>query len=486
MAWVRDRRLRRWSFLIGLGLGAIVVLWSAPTALAAHRHRPCTPHSADTDHDHLPDCWEARNGLVVGRHDQRTDEDHDGMLAVEEYAIDVATTQDRGIFHPYRANRNSTAGNRYDDGEIDPDGDGFSNLEEVVFGTDPMDATSVPAVSGPSCVTVPTTVASDGSMNVTRRLQAVIDVVPDGGCLDLSPDARFRSDGMLRIAFRNNLTINGNGALIFTNVPGRVFNKGTPASRRKNLGIQGGTNITVDDLRIRGPNDRPRYNELYEFEAGVALAGVNGAVLSNLTISHVYGDFISFSQTGDQPTQNVLVTGGTFSIAGRQGLAFSESSNDITVENSSFYGMGRSGVDIELVADEKVLTNVTIQNNTWSHFRFFWVSAKWGTSTGIHFIDNSLVGETMQAKLGSPDWYPNRNSDFSFVGNTSDTTLISPAPLFAFHNTDSVTVEQNVQSFGGHGSRIGVGVVNGCGYTVSDNQFVDANVDLYWANGTPC
>jgi hypothetical protein len=469
---------------VGLAIAALLVIGAAPAGARQHHH-PCTVRSADTDHDRLPDCWERHNGLDVGRHDQNTDADHDGLLAKEEYAIDVATTSDRGIFFPYRANKFSSAGDRHDDGSIDPDGDGYSNLQEVVFRSDPMDVTSIPVLPVGACATVPGTVASDGSMNVTLRLQAVFDTVPDGGCLDLSPDARFRSNGTLIINSRNNLTINGNGALIFTNVTGPVFHKGNPTSERPHMGILGGSNITLDGLRIRGPNPIPRYNGLYEFEAGVIVSGVDGAVLSNLTISHVYGDFITFSQQGESPAQNVLVTGGHFHVAGRQGLAFSKSSSNITVQDTTFDGMGRSGIDIELISVDNVVSNVTIQNDTWSNFNFFWVSAKGGESNGVHLLDNQLVGETMQARLGSPDWYGHLNTDFSFVGNTSDTAVGGAAPLFSFKNTDNVSVQDNYQEFM-KGSGIGVGVTNGCGYTVTGNQFINGQVDLWFASGVPC
>jgi hypothetical protein len=471
--------------LIGLALSALLLTGAAPAAASPHHHHPCSVRSPDTDHDHLPDCWEHHNGLVVGRHDQNTDKDGDGLLAKEEFAIDVATTGDRGIFFPYRADKFSSAGDRYNDGDIDPDGDGYTNLQEVVFRSDPMNAASTPVLPVGTCATVPSTVASNGSMNVTLRLQAVIDTVPDGSCLDLSPDARFRSDGTLSIDSRNNFTINGNGALLFSNVPGHIFRKGTPASKRLHLGIIGGSNITVDGLRIRGPNPVARYNGLYEFEAGVVVSGVVGEVLSNLTISHVYGDFITFSQHDGIPAQNVLVTGGHFSIAGRQGLAFSQSASNITVEDSTFDGMGRSGTDIELISLDNVVSNVTIQNNTWSNFHLFWVSATGGTSNGVHYLGNQLTGETMQAKLGSQDWVGHQNTDFTFVGNSSDTPVGGSAPLFNFKNTDNVAIQDNYQTFM-KGSGIGVAVTNGCGYTVDGNQFVNGQVDLLFVDGVPC
>ena len=203
-----------------LVLGMVLATLGPPAASAAVL---CRPNSRNSDHDLIPDCWERRNGLVVGRRDHLSDKDRDGLLAIQEFRLDAATG---GIFGPYRAD---VANSDHDggfvkfsweyptlDGWEDFDGDGFVNTAERVWRTDAASALSFPTLPAAGCVMVPGSVAHDGSKNVTLLLQAVLDTVPDGGCLRLRPDARYRHNGTLKIRGRNDLMVDGNGAVLFT------------------------------------------------------------------------------------------------------------------------------------------------------------------------------------------------------------------------------------------------------------------------------
>jgi len=101
----------------------------------------CTASSADTDRDGLPDCWEARNGLVVGVRDGSTDKDRDGLKANLEFKLDARTTAD-GLFAPYAANLDDTDGDGVEDGDEDLDGDGLTNEDETESGTSALLADS--------------------------------------------------------------------------------------------------------------------------------------------------------------------------------------------------------------------------------------------------------------------------------------------------------------------------------------------------------
>jgi hypothetical protein len=82
----------------------VVVAALGPAASAT---TGCHATSTNSDGDPIPDCWERRNGLVIGQRDHLSDKDRDGLLAIQEFRLDAATG---GIFGPYRANVGNSDG----------------------------------------------------------------------------------------------------------------------------------------------------------------------------------------------------------------------------------------------------------------------------------------------------------------------------------------------------------------------------------------
>src|ERR1700730_15470159 len=72
--------------------------------------------------------------------------------------------------------------------------------------------------SGPPAVgldrSVPASIPSDCSRDVTPNLLAWIGSVPDGSVLQFARNGCYRIDGTLRIEGRDNLTFGGNGAKV--------------------------------------------------------------------------------------------------------------------------------------------------------------------------------------------------------------------------------------------------------------------------------
>ena len=133
------------SAILVLGM---ILATLGPAASAAVR---CRPNSRNSDHDLIPDCWERRNGLVVGRRDHLSDKDRDGLLAIQEFRLDAASG---GIFGPYRANVGNSDGDGGFEkfGWVDPtldgwedfDRDGFINTAERAWRTNAASARSRP------------------------------------------------------------------------------------------------------------------------------------------------------------------------------------------------------------------------------------------------------------------------------------------------------------------------------------------------------
>ena len=451
----------------------------------------CRPSSPNTDHDGIPDCWEARNGLRVGRQDQRSDKDRDSLTARQEYLIDRWSVQDGSIFRPFQADERYSDGREdFTDGYEDLDGDGFFNAAEFTWGTHPLRATSFPLLPAGGCIPVPDRVPSDGSVSVTRELRTVIDTVPNGRCLSFPAGANYRSNGELVIDRKENFTLQGNGARLFTDVPGQISTDGADRSERQHLLIAGGSNITVEDLTIDGPNTGNRFVLTYEIEIGVRVSGVQGATLRNLRIKQVYGDFVQIGDWGagsgnPQPSRNVLVTGGDFDRAGRGGVDLSNSSEHVVIDGNSFNKMRLSGIGMEILPGKHV-SDLTVSNNTWSNLNLFWVgSHARGPATNIAFIGNQLIGETMQVKALTNEASGVRNANWTFDSNVSDSPVHGAEKIFYLNNLDGITVTGNTQPFIDGAQGIIFEIDDVCGINLGTNTFENMQ-GLYWPAPPVC
>ena len=454
----------------------VAVGMASPDIREASAGNGCTPRSRDSDHDRIPDCWERRNGLRVGSKDGHTDKDRDSLTARQEYLIDLWSTDD-SLFLPYRADDPySIRPKDFVDGYEDLDGDGFFNAAEFTWGTDPLDGTSLPLLPAAGCITVPDRVPSDGSTNVTRQLQTVIDTVPDGRCLELAAGARYRSNGRLKIYERHDFTVFGNGASLFTNKAGQVvYTDDADHSHRQHLWIAGGSNITVEDLLINGPNEKGTYVAVLEFEAGVKVSGTQGAVLRDLRIKETHGDFVQVSDwdttSGPVPARDVLITGGNFDRAGRVAVDLSEGGEDIVIDGNSFDGTARSGITLEMLPN-KHINGLVVSNNTFSDIGFFWAGASGrGTATDVSFIGNQLIGETIRTKVGTERGSGLRHTNWTFDSNVSDTYLRGNTPIFDLRSVDGFVVVGNVQAFYPGNDGIVFEIEDVCDVTVGENSF---------------
>ncbi len=111
-----------------------------PTALPLKVDAGCYEH-ADLDQDGMLDVWEVANGLVVGVDDSGLDPDSDGFTNLQEFQNNT---------DPQSSDEDSDADGMVDSWEVangldpnlddsadDPDHDGLTNLQEYIVGTDP-------------------------------------------------------------------------------------------------------------------------------------------------------------------------------------------------------------------------------------------------------------------------------------------------------------------------------------------------------------
>jgi hypothetical protein len=193
-------------------------------------------------------------------------------------------------------------------------------------------STSPPVPSGPIAAdagtsqptgrvhSVPASVASDCSADVTPALSKWISSVPDNSTLTLGKSACYQVDGSLAITNRRNLLLEGNGATL------KATTRGTRT--RIHFGIDNSENIIVRNLIVNGANlragaTRPAYQEELEAQHGFNLGGVRHVLLDGVQASDVYGDFVYISSSGQgptrgQPSDHVAVVRSRFTRSGRQ------------------------------------------------------------------------------------------------------------------------------------------------------------------------
>src|SRR5207244_8666995 len=97
-----------------------------------------------------------------------------------------------------------------------------------------------------STVSVPATIDSTGSTDVTNQLNSFFASVPDGSTISFPRQARYRVDGTLLVQDRNNLTFEGNGAT--------TLSRNHAAGSRPMWLLRGGSNLVLQNLSIVGAN----------------------------------------------------------------------------------------------------------------------------------------------------------------------------------------------------------------------------------------
>jgi hypothetical protein len=184
-----------------------------------------------------------------------------------------------------------------------------------------VSGTAEPAAAATS-VNVPGSIDATGGRDVTADLGQFFASVPPGSTVEFPDRGKFRIDGVLRLSGLHDITVDGNGSVLFaptdgSNVapPGRGFRAHWPRLR-EHVEFDKADTLTVRDLDIQGPNSAGRYEVAFEGQAGFAISSSSQVVLEQVSVSDTYGD-------------GVYVAGG---------------SSDVSIRDSNFAKIGRQGV----------------------------------------------------------------------------------------------------------------------------------------------
>lgn len=341
---------------------------------------------------------------------------------------------------------------RVEQGHVVGIGAGETRLVARVFHLVDTVPVRVSAPAGPRVVDVPASIDATGERDVTMELNAFFASVLDTSTIRFPANARYRVEGTLLFKDRRALTFEGNGATIFAETDGKaVLPQREIAHRwprkRTHFMFLGGADIILRGVHIIGANPHAGIGDsafVVELEAqhGVEFAGVDGGELDSVSITDVYGDFVYFGPYNGRRASGIRVHRSHFERNGRQGIAFT-GADDILVENNYMADVRRAHFDLEPNFARDTLRRLVIRNNVFGRGRLLFLAS--GGAAGyiedVRVENNRLTGKPLNIQVRPPQ--ESRRRHFVVVGNTSDASFGSSAPMMQFNNVDGLIVRNN-------------------------------------------
>jgi hypothetical protein len=322
--------------------------------------------------------------------------------------------------------------------------------------------------------TPPASIDSTGNRDVTDELQAFLRTVPHHAIVSFPSGAKYRIEGTLEVASRNDLVVNGNGALFFATTP---FREGDNPRIRSQWQFKDISNLTVENMTIRGahPNggqDGDAYVEQYEAQHGINILGGERIEVRNVSISDVYGDFI---YVGGSPFKvlglptNVWIHDNVMRRNGRQGVAVTAAFN-VVIENNDIADTRRATFDLEPGTPSGSVRNVWIRGNKVGPGRLLFVAGHgYGQVSDIYIQNNRLVGHPLSIDMAAPENV--RRQNIVVTGNVSDSAIGNGrGAMLRFVGYDYLTVRNNRQPAQKGRGMYMVGTQRSCKADVADND----------------
>jgi hypothetical protein len=341
----------------------------------------------------------------------------------------------------------------------------------------------------PGIYTVPSSIKANCSVAVDDKINAWLQTVPDNSTIVFGAGRCYGQAGTITLAGRIGLTIDGRGAEFRALTPGD--------SHRANWRFAGGSNLTVENLGVRGSDAQGAYDPSVEWQHGFSVDGVQGMTLTNVQARETWGDGIDLGNSANTPTcgddassaRNVVIDGATLERNGRQGLAVVDA-EQVMLRNSAIGPVAWWSVDLETDDDCELARHVTIDHNTFGANRYGVLgSVGFGGAPQVGDVTFTNNVQTVATGLPGECWAPvwvlspdGRYRDgYTFAGNT----LLARRNGFEFRRLDNVTVNANTVTFdsaSGCGGRAGVLLVDSHTVGITGNAFTGAN-RVYLADG---
>ena len=347
---------------------------------------------------------------------------------------------------------------------------GFGAVLSLILGSAGLGAVVNPGPAGAAViVTVPASIPSNCSRDVSAQLIAWIASVPDGSTLSFTPNGCYRVDRKLTINYRNGLTFEGNGATFRAFTSGRELSA-SEARTRSMFTFWRGSNLTVRDTKVIGANPCAGVNDAayvpaLEAQTAYVIGGVRNMVLDHVAANDVYGDFVFVGAA----TQGLIVRNSTFARNGRQGWTINGS--DILFEHNTIDHTRRATIDLEPSSKASITQRVTIRDNTIGVGRLYFLANEGlaAPTSDISIIGNHFVGKAMTIRVNPPS---GTRSRYRVIGNVSDTPVgFDGGGAFQFSDVVGIEIRDNVQPMQRNRGISGLAIKNSRDVVVAGNRF---------------
>lgn len=319
----------------------------------------------------------------------------------------------------------------------------------------------------------PASIDKSGARDVTADLQKFLNDVPSQSTISFPAGAKYRIEGTLRIANKNDIVVNGNGALFFADTP-------TNLRDRFQWDFENISNLVVSGLKIRGAHtkcgtENDGYISALEAQHGINITGGERITVANNEISQVFGDFIYVGRSANPVfgvPRDVKIQNNVGRCNGRQGISVTQA-DGVLLEGNTLENTRRATFDFEPLLDTGYVQNVTVRNNNIGSGRLNFISAGGkGRVDNIKILNNTLT-RPMGIAIKAQD-PKNRRKNWEIVGNKSTAKAGSEHGVIWAVNIDGLVVKDNVQPVSQRSASQGpmhmVGNQNSCFVSASGNQ----------------
>lgn len=283
--------------------------------------------------------------------------------------------------------------------------------------------------------------------------------VPDNSTARLAAGKCYLVSASVIVGGRSRFALDGNGATL-QSTPTSAG--GTQDARRAERGrvtlkIQGGHDILVHDLTIRGSlaspsaGQLPTYDKHFEAQHGITVLGARSVRITNVIVRNVRGDFVYIGgRTG--PSDGITVIDSTLENSGRQGISVTDATN-VLVQGNQIGSIGRSLFDLEPNSRRNVVRNISIVANITGRARNFWLADK--APQAMNVGDVTISGNVMRDATGGLLFVfgggPGTRGPFTITGNTflvgNSVSDEGSKGAFLFAHSAGVTITGNHATF---------------------------------------
>jgi hypothetical protein len=329
---------------------------------------------------------------------------------------------------------------------------------------------------------IPSSIKANCAATVDDKISAWLATVPDNSTAQFAPGRCYSQDGTITVTGRRNLVIDGQGSEFRALTPG--------GSHRANWRFVNGSNLTVQNLAVRGTDPQGIYDPAVEWQHGFSIEGVQGMTLSNVQARETWGDGIDIYRGAFSPAcgddassaRDIAITGSTLERNGRQGLAVVDAER-VSLQSSTINQSAWWNVDLETDDTCDIGRHITIAHNSFGASRYGAVGSV-GAGGSPQVGDVSVTDNVQTASAGPPGecWAPIwvlspdglYRDGYTFARNT----LLARRNAFEFRRLSNVTVDANAVTFdtaSGCGGRAGVLLADSSTVGITNNAFTGAN-----------